>query len=128
MRHIKGFICITIITFFLSGCAAMFKGTTQQINFRSNDPDVTFYVNEQFIGKGSAVTTFKKNIAYTITARKKGCQDMLIAATKSFDPITLLGILIDYGIVTILIVDGAATGAWQQFDQTSYVMDPLQCE
>jgi len=35
-------------------------------------------------------------------------------------------LLIDWGIITILLVDGVGTGAWQQFDQTSYVIDP-QC-
>lgn len=92
MNKLQGIVIALIVTVTLSGCAAMFKGTTQQINFRSNDPSVSFYVNEQYIGKGSAVTTFKKNSAYTITAKKDGCSDMVIAATKSFDPVTLLGI------------------------------------
>lgn len=45
---------------------------------------------------------------------------------KSFDAVTLLGLLIDWGIISILVVDGACTGAWSQFDQESFVVDP-QC-
>ena len=45
--------------------------------------------------------------------------------TKSFDATTLLGVLIDWGIISVLLIDGAATGAWQDFDQTSYVVDPV---
>lgn len=59
-----------------------------------------------------------------ITARKAGCTDTTVPAPKSFDAITLLGVLIDFGLVSVLLIDGAATGAWQQFDQTSFVVDP----
>ena len=104
----------------------MFHGATQQVSIRSNVPDAELYVNEAFIGKGNGVTTFHKNKNYTIVARKQGCSDVTAIPTKSFDALTLLGILIDFGIISILVVDGAATGAWTQFDQTSYVVDP-QC-
>jgi hypothetical protein len=39
-------------------------------------------------------------------------------------PLTLLGVLIDFGVISVLVVDGAATGAWAQFDQTTYLIDP----
>lgn len=110
----------------LTGCASMFHGSSQQIAIRSNQQDTDLYINEMFIGKGNAITSFKKKEDYIITARKEGCTAVSIPAQKSFDATTLLGILIDFGIVSILVVDGAATGAWQKFDQTSYVIDP-QC-
>lgn len=108
----------------LSGCASMFHGASQQVSVRSNVPGTNLYVNEAFVGKDSGVTTFKKNQNYNITARKEGCTDATVPASKSFDAITLLGVFIDLGLVSILLVDGAATGAWQQFDQTSFVIDP----
>lgn len=108
-----------------SGCAAMFNGSSQQVAIRSNVEGAQLYVNEAYIGKNSGVTTFKKKKNYVITARKEGCTDATIPASKSFDATTLLGVLIDFGIITVLVVDGAATGAWQQFDQTSYVLDPV---
>lgn len=108
----------------MSGCAAMFHGSTQQVAVRSNVPGTELFANEAYIGKDNGVTTFKKNQNYTLTARKAGCTDATIPVSKSFDAITLLGVLIDFGLVSVLLVDGAATGAWQQFDQTSYVLDP----
>jgi hypothetical protein len=102
----------------------MFHGTSQQVSVRSNVPGTSLYANEAFVGKDSGVTTFKKNQNYNITARKEGCTDTTVPASKSFDSTTLLGLLIDLGLVTVLLIDGAATGAWQQFDQTSYVIDP----
>lgn len=108
----------------LSGCATMFNGSTQQVAIRSNQPDVDLYVNEAYIGRGNGVTTFRKKEEYTITARKEGCDAVTIPVSKSFDATTLLGILIDFGLISILVVDGAGTGAWKKFDQTSYVIDP----
>ncbi|MGO2591760.1 MAG: PEGA domain-containing protein [Enterococcus faecalis] len=68
---------------------------------RSQKPNDKIYVNEAYLGEGSAVTTFKKNKNYTIRVEEKGCQSVTVPATKSY---------------------GAGTGAWQQFDQTSYVI------
>lgn len=109
----------------MTGCAAMFNGSSQQVAIRSNVEGTKLYVNEAYIGKNSGVTTFQKKQNYVITARKDGCTDASYPASKSFDATTLLGVLIDWGIISVLIVDGAATGAWQKFDQTSYVLDPV---
>lgn len=122
----KKILVITILigNIILSGCASMFNGSSQQVSIRSNVDDVELYVNEQYIGKGNGVTTFKKKQNYTITARKKGCEAVTIPVSKSFDATTLLGLFIDFGVISIMVVDGVGTGAWQQFDQTSYVIDP----
>jgi hypothetical protein len=126
----KWYLTMTVIGAVLScqltGCAAMFHGTTQQVGIRSNVPDTELYVNEAYVGKGNGVTTFHKNQNYMITARKEGCNAVTVPVQKSFDAITLLGVFLDFGIISVLVVDGAGTGAWQQFDQTSYVIDP-QC-
>jgi hypothetical protein len=116
---------VAVVAFFANvACAAMFHGTKQQITLRSNDPDAELFVNEASVGKGNAVAVFKKNQNYVITVKKEGCEPFSIPAVKSFDPVTLLGVLIDFGVISILVVDGAATGAWSQFDQTAYVIDP----
>ncbi|WP_414728118.1 hypothetical protein [Zhongshania aliphaticivorans] len=122
----KKILISTILTanIALSGCASMFNGSSQQVSIRSNIDNAELYVNEQYIGKGNGITTFKKKQNYTITARKDGCDAVTIPASKSFDATTLLGIFIDFGIISILVIDGVGTGAWQQFDQTSYVVDP----
>ncbi|MFZ4552356.1 MAG: hypothetical protein ACOYNB_11090 [Aquabacterium sp.] len=102
----------------------MFHGTTQQVAIRSNVPGAELYVNEAYVGKDNGVTSFQKSKSYMITARKAGCTETTVPASKSFDAITLLGVFLDFGVFSVLVVDGAATGAWQQFDQTSFVVDP----
>lgn len=124
LRLVATITSAAVFTASMSGCAAMFHGTTQQVAIRSNVPGTELFVNEAYVGKDNGVTTFQKKSNYTITARKAGCTDTSVPAAKSFDAITLLGVLIDFGLVSVLLIDGAATGAWQQFDQTSYVLDP----
>lgn len=76
------------------------------------------------MGKNQAVYTFKKKDNYVLKAEKVGCKTTTIIPQKTFDPTTLLGVLLDWGIISILIVDGAAIGAWQKFNQTNFVIDP----
>ena len=122
-KLLAGLVALTLLAS-ETGCAAMFHGTSQQIAIRSNHHDAMLYVNDAYVGRGDAVTVFKKSQSYTITVKKEGCEPFSLPASKSFDAVTLLGILIDFGVISILVVDGAATGAWSQFDQTSYVIDP----
>lgn len=123
LKMIKGFVAgATLIS--LTGCAAMFNGASEQAFIRSNDSDAKIYVNEAFVGKGNAVAVLKKKEDYTIRVEKEGCTPATYPVTKSFDATTLLGVLIDFGVVTVLLVDGLATGAWQDFDQTNFVVDP----
>lgn len=124
MKLIIKLVSVTLILATLSGCAAMFHGTSQQIAIKSNDQTAEIFVNEAYMGKGRVYTIFKKNMSYNITVRKEGCTEVTIPVTKSFDPTTLLGLFIDSGVISILVVDGVGTGAWQQFDPTRYIIDP----
>ena len=123
MKMVKGLV-VAAAAISITGCAAMFNGASEQAYIRSNDADAKIYLNEAFLGKGSAVTVLKKKEDYTIRVEKDGCTASTYPVTKSFDATTLLGVLIDFGVVTVLLVDGLATGAWQDFDQTSFVVDP----
>ncbi|MFH7408464.1 hypothetical protein [Acinetobacter variabilis] len=109
---------------FSTACATMFNGSSQTVNIRSNDTEAKIYVNEEYMRKNNAVYTFKKKENYVLKAEKVGCKTTTVIPQKTFDPTTLLGIFVDWGIISILVVDGAATGAWQKFNQTSYVVDP----
>ena len=116
------FLSATIVL--STGCATMFNGSNQTVNIRTNDAEAKIYVNKEYMGKNQATYTFKKKENYVLKAEKEGCKTTTIIPQKSFDPTTLLGVLLDWGIISVLVVDGAATGAWQKFNQTSYVIDP----
>jgi hypothetical protein len=102
----------------------MFNGSKDTITVRSNEENVKIYLNESYLGKNSAVTVINKKDDYVIRVSKKGCDDKTIPITRSFDGTTLLGIFIDFGLITILVIDGVATRAWHKADQTAFVIDP----
>jgi len=126
MKKLINFIAL-ISLYTSTSCALMFHGSSDTITIRSNDDNVKIYVNEAYVGKNSAITTVSKKDNAVIRVSKKGCTDKSVPIDKKIDPTTFLGILIDFGIITILIVDGLATGAWKQAKQTSFVIDP-ECQ
>ena len=86
-----------------------------------------FFANNRELGRGtSAITTIpKKNLKNTVLrVEKENCHSKSSPIETSFDGITLLGILLDFGIVSILLVDWAATGAVNQAAQTDYILTP----
>lgn len=121
---------VVIVSFLFSGCAAMFNGTKEQISVRSEEADTHFFLNDKEIGKGtSAVVSIpKKKLKDSILrAEKAGCSEQTTLIETRFDAVSLLGLLIDLGLISILVVDWGATGAVTKADKTNYVLTPL-CE
>jgi hypothetical protein len=118
---------VVMVSFFMSGCAAMFNGTSETINLRSEEADTQFFVNNNEIGKGTSATTSlpKKNLKTAVLrAEKPGCTPQSSLIETAFDPTTLLGLIIDCGVISILVVDWAATGAITKADQRNYILTP----
>ncbi len=117
---------ILIIAISLSGCASMINGTTQNISVSATERDAKLYANGEYIATGNGIATLRKKEDYILTAKKDGCTDTSVPVSKSFDPTTLLGILIDFGIISMLVIDGGVTGAWNRFDRTNYTLE-MRC-
>ena len=111
----------------ITGCAAMFHGTSDQIVVQSPDPDAKLYVDNMLIGRGTATTSVKRNQQHMIIAKKPGCEDHTVQTTTAFDGISLLGVLIDAGLVSMLVVDWGLTGAMFKTDPLVYHPAPI-CE
>lgn len=117
----RGLAMIAIVN---SGCATMFNGSSANITVRSEEPGAKIYVNEAFVGTGSATVSVPKKGNSSIRVAKEGCTDQTQAMGKRFDPTSLLGIFLDWGIFSMLIVDGAATGAISDIEPKNYVVNP----
>ncbi|MFQ5431136.1 MAG: hypothetical protein ACE5EN_01360 [Nitrospinota bacterium] len=117
------FVVIWVLISF-TGCATMFHGSTDSITVRSEEDNTKLFVNEAYIGKNSGTTTIPKKGEVIIRAEKEGCNDQTAPVKREFDSTSLLGILIDFGIVSMLIIDGLATGAITQASQTNFVVTP----
>jgi hypothetical protein len=108
-----------------SGCAYLFHGTSDQITINSPDPNAEIYLNDQLIGRGNASATVDRGKEYEIAAKEKGCVTATAQTGDKFDPVSLLGILIDVGIISILVIDMAVTdAAWKTYP-LSYSVNPI---
>ena len=58
-------------------------------------------------------------------AKKQGCADNLVQTQNSFDAVSLLGFFLDFGVISMLVVDWAATGAMWKTDPLVYHVTPI---
>ena len=114
-------IFLLSMIFFLCACASIFKGTRDEIEIQTANPNARIYINDAYYGNGKVNTSFSKNEEYEITVHEKGCPSKNIHVGKHFDPVTLLGAFWDFGIISILIVDNM-TGAIKDFDQNNFLI------
>ena len=125
MKSIRRALLVLVLGFQMLGCAAMFHGTSDQIIIQSGDPEARIYLDNVLIGKGSSMATVKRNTTYAVSAKKRGCTDNLVQTQTSFDAVSMLGIFLDFGIVSMLVVDWAATGAMWKTDPLVYHVTPI---
>jgi hypothetical protein len=121
MKFTNSIVAISLVL--LSGCAGIVRGTSDQITVNSLTTGTTIYVDGAPRGLDNVTTDIKRGNAHAIRVEKAGCQDVNIATTERFDATSLLGILIDFGIITIPIdlITGAAWKAEPKF----YTVTPI---
>lgn len=119
----KKVLAAVIFPMLMTGCASLIKGNTDDITINSLERGTTLYVNGAARGNDSAFVTLDKGKSYSITAKKDGCTPVTAQTGESFDPTTLLGIFIDYGLISIPI-DLISGSAWK-IEPTSYTVTPL---
>lgn len=106
-----------------SGCAGILHGTSDTVSVNSMEEDTIIYVDGTPRGRDTAIAQLKRGDAHTITASKEGCRDVSMETTDSFDPATLLGVFLDYGIFSIPI-DLISGAAWKT-DQSVVTLSPI---
>jgi len=108
-HNIGRFLClIALFVFLLNGCAAIFQGTSQTVDFDSGPGAAEVWVNGAKVGITPCKVDLKRNQDYTIEFRKEGYQ------TKVYRISTSVGagwVILDIlgGLIPVII--DAATGA-----------------
>lgn len=123
MRVLFRFTAVALVLTQLS-CAAIFRGTTDTITVRSGEKGSVIYVNEMEQGQDQAVVQIPKDEVAKIRVSKPGCADRQAVVPTKFDPLSLLGILLDFGLISMLCVDYLATGAITRASQTNFIVTP----
>ena len=92
-----------------SGCASIVNGTNDSVTI-SAPADTAVYIDGQKTGTGDVTASLKRGKTYIVSAQKEGCRSANVETSTSFDKTSLLGILIDFGIISIpldFIIGGA---------------------
>src|SRR5438270_787254 len=82
-------------------CASMFSGCHDTITVNSLEPGTKIYIDGALRGVDSASADVKRGKPHQIKVEKEGFQTVTIETTESWDALSLMGILLDFGIVTI---------------------------
>jgi len=107
--------CFFVITMLLlNGCASIFKGTSNNVNFNSDPSGAKVYVNGYLMGKTPIKLKLESKKVYNIEFKKEGFETQTYTITNH---VGVGWVILDvFGGLVPVIVD-AATGAWYSLDQ-----------
>lgn len=106
----------------LSGCATVITGGNDYVSVNSLEKGSTIYVDGAVRGIDSVMINVRRGQTHSLRVEKAGCHPVMAETGTSFDARTLLGILIDAGIVSIPF--DFASGAVWQVNPTAYTLTP----
>jgi hypothetical protein len=122
-----------ILCFFLCfqlGCATIINGSTEKIEISVGKADSKVYINDILIGVTQADVPLNAEIpkkgAIDIKVIHENCDQFNHRVQRQVDPLTFLGLLIDGGIFSIIVVDILATNAFVKASQNYYHFE-LSC-
>jgi hypothetical protein len=119
---VKKIISLVMIAL-LGACASIVNGTSDQITVNSLEKDTTIYIDGVPRGKDVATADVKRGKKHALRATKEGCADHHSETVEKFDSTTLLGIAIDFGIISIP-VDLISGAAWKT-EPNTYTVTPI---
>jgi len=117
MNKFRRVICYSVCILAVSalvGCATIFKGSTDKVNFSSDPTAAKVYVNGQYMGKTPFEIELQSKHSYAIEFRKQGYEDKTVILTNSVGAGWLVLDVI-FGLVPVIV--DAATGNWYSLDQ-----------
>ena len=109
MRRTIASFTILVFLFMISGCATVFKGTNEEVQFHSDPQRAEVYVNGVKMGETPLTLKLESKKTYTIEFRAEGYESKTYNITNSVGAgWVILDILM--GLIPVII--DAATGAW----------------
>ncbi len=107
----------------LTGCSSIIHGGHDTVTINSLEKGATIYVDNIPRGADIIQVDLERGEAHTVRASKDGCTDTMVPVTDKFDPTSLLGIFLDFGIIS-LPVDFISGSAWKIAPRT-YTVTPI---
>lgn len=118
-------VVISVLLFNSIGCATIFKGSKEKVNFSSEPAGATIYLNGQSMGSTPTELTLQSKTSYNVEFRKKGYQNKTVVLSNS---VGAGWIILDVFFAFIPMIVDAATGNWYGFDSNhiAAALEPQQ--
>lgn len=100
--NIKHTFIVTIMCFLsaLTGCASMLNGDHQVVTVKT-EPDTEIFINDRYMGKGYAKQKLLRDKQHQVRVAKAGCKERTLTTQPDFNETSLLGLMIDLGLISI---------------------------
>ena len=99
----KSFVLIKLLllisTLTLTGCASLFSGKQQAVTVKTTE-DAEIFMNGRYVGKGYTVKQLNRDAQHTIKVVKGDCESEIMTQPR-FNKTSLLGLMLDLGLLTI---------------------------
>ncbi len=103
----------------ISGCAAMFSGTTSNVNITSTPSGADCNVTDHGVHTPGNVVLSKSSSDLTINCSKEGYEEGSSQILSTFNTTSLINILTGYGLVIGFIIDFSTGAAWEYTDHVN---------
>lgn len=110
-------IMIVTLIALISGCATVFKGTTQEITFESSPSGAKVFLDGNLVGTTPFTMKLKKNKYKSFRVELDGYQTIKRQMDKEYDLVALLNIFWDLSTTDLL------TGAAFEYAENSYYIE-----
>ncbi len=105
---------VILVAYLLGGCATIFKGTSNSVNFASDPAGAEVYVNGVPRGTTPINLKLESKQTYTIEFKKEGYDTRTYTITNH---VGVGWIILDIICGLVPVIVDAATGAWYELDQ-----------
>ncbi len=121
----KNMFTLFVIAYLGFGCATIFKGSSEKVDFTSSEAQTKVYVNGQYMGKTPFEMKLQSKSSYNIEFRKDGFESKTVVLNNSIGAGWIVLDVI-FGVIPIIV--DAATGNWTGFDQNtvSAALEPIR--
>ncbi len=102
-------ISIFLAVILLNGCASMLNGGQQLVTVKT-DKDTEIFIDDRYVGKGYSKRNLTRDEPHVLRVEQGDCSQSITTQAK-FNKVSLLGFLIDLGLVS-LPVDFMSGAAW----------------
>ncbi len=116
-------VLIVVAAGMLAGCAAIFKGSSEEVELSSDPQGAKIYLNNQYVGITPTYMNLKSGRTYHFEFRKDGYKTRPVYLGNSVGAGWVILDILFGGIIGIIV--DAATGSWYELDD-SVVFAPLE--